>query len=65
MTIRGANGFSTTGQAILDFAGDYPQRFFILNNSDLLTFQSDYSFGTHLEALFAFHFENERGAQAR
>lgn len=61
VTIRGANGFSTTGQAILDFAGDYPQRFFILNNSDLLTFQSDYSFGTHLSALFAFHFENERG----
>jgi vitamin B12 transporter len=61
VTIHGANGFSTTGQAILDFAGDYPQRFFILNNSDLLTFQSDYSFGTRLTALFAFHFENERG----
>lgn len=61
VTIRGANGFSTTGQAILDFAGDYPQSFFILNNSDLLTFQSDYSFGTHLSALFAFHYENERG----
>jgi vitamin B12 transporter len=61
VTIRGANGFSTTGQAILDFAGDYPQRFFILNNSDLLTFQSDYSFGAHLNALFAFNYENERG----
>ncbi|HWS18007.1 MAG TPA: TonB-dependent receptor [Candidatus Elarobacter sp.] len=61
VTIQGANGFSTTGQAILDFAGNYPQRFFILNNSDLLTFQSDYSFGTRLSALFAFHFENERG----
>ncbi|MGZ4866446.1 MAG: TonB-dependent receptor [Candidatus Angelobacter sp.] len=61
VTIRGANGFSTTGQAILDFGGDYPQQFFILNNSDLLTFQSDYSFGTRLTALFAFHFENERG----
>lgn len=61
VTIRGANGFSTTGPAILDFAGDYPQRFFILNNSDLVTFQSDYSFGTHLTALFAFHYVNERG----
>jgi vitamin B12 transporter len=61
VTIRGANGFSTTGQAILDFGGDYPQRFFILNSNDLLTFQSDYSFGTRLSALFAFHFENERG----
>jgi iron complex outermembrane receptor protein/vitamin B12 transporter len=61
VTIHGANGFSTTGQAILDFFGDYPQRFFILNNTDLLTFQSDYSFGTRLSALFAFHYENERG----
>lgn len=61
VTIRGANGFSTTGQAILDFAGAYPERFFILNNSDLLTFQSDYSFGAHLNALFAFNYENERG----
>lgn len=63
VTIHGANGFSTTGQAILDFAGSYPQRFFILNNSDLLTFQSDYSFGTRLTALFAFHYENERGPE--
>jgi iron complex outermembrane receptor protein/vitamin B12 transporter len=61
VTIRGANGFSTTGQAILDFAGAYPQKFFILNNTDLLTFQSDYTFGRRLSALFAFHYENERG----
>ena len=61
VTIKGANGFSTTGQAILDFGGTYPQQFFILNNRDLLTFQSDYAFGTHLTALFGFHYENERG----
>ena len=30
VTIRGANGFSTTGQAILDFAGDYPAAVFHL-----------------------------------
>ncbi|HEY1937758.1 MAG TPA: TonB-dependent receptor plug domain-containing protein [Candidatus Angelobacter sp.] len=61
VTIRGANGFSTTGQAILDFAGNYPQQSFILNNRDLLDFQSDYALGTHLIALFGFHYENERG----
>ena len=27
VTIRGANGYSVTGQAILDFAGTYPQSF--------------------------------------
>ncbi|MBZ5504389.1 MAG: TonB-dependent receptor [Acidobacteriia bacterium] len=63
VTIKGANGFSTTGQAILDFGGTYPQQFFILNNRDLLTFQSDYAFGTHLTVLFGFHYENERGTK--
>jgi len=62
VTIRGANGFSTTGQAILDFAGTYPQQFFTLNNRDALSFQSDYAFGSHLTALFGFHYENERSA---
>jgi len=33
--------------AILDFGGTYPQKFFILNNRDLLSFQSDYAFGSH------------------
>jgi vitamin B12 transporter len=60
VTIHGANGFSTTGQAILDFAGTYPQQFFNLNNRDALTFQSDYAFNLHLTALFGFHYENER-----
>jgi iron complex outermembrane receptor protein/vitamin B12 transporter len=60
VTIHGANGFSTTGQAILDFAGTYPQQFFILNNRDALNFQSDYVFNSHLTALLGFHYENER-----
>jgi iron complex outermembrane receptor protein/vitamin B12 transporter len=60
VTIRGANGFSTTGQAILDFPGTYPQQFFLLNNRDALNFQSDYAFNSHLTALFGFHYENER-----
>src|SRR6201999_828905 len=62
ITIHGANGFSTTGQAILDFPGTYPQQFFILNNRDAVNFQSDYTFNQHLTALFGFHYENERSA---
>ena len=62
VTIHGSNGFSTTGQAILDFAGTYPQQFFNLNNRDALNFQSDYAFGSYLTALFGFHYENERSA---
>jgi iron complex outermembrane receptor protein/vitamin B12 transporter len=60
LTIRGANGFSTTGQAILDFAGSYPQQSFILGNSDFADIQSDYTFSTRLTALFAFRYLNER-----
>ncbi|MGC2695735.1 MAG: TonB-dependent receptor plug domain-containing protein, partial [Candidatus Angelobacter sp.] len=61
VTIRGANGFSATGQAILDFGGTYPQQFFILNNRDSVTFQSDFTLTSHLTALFGFYYENERG----
>lgn len=60
LTIRGANGFSTTGQAILDFAGTFPQQSFILNNTDFADIQSDYTFSRHLTALFGFRYTNER-----
>lgn len=60
VTVRGANGFSATGQAILDFAGTYPEKFFTLNNRDAMNFQTDYAFSPHLTALFGFHYENER-----
>jgi iron complex outermembrane receptor protein/vitamin B12 transporter len=60
LTIRGANGFSTTGQAILDFAGTYPQQSFTLANADFADIQSDYTFSPHLTALFSFRYLNER-----
>jgi vitamin B12 transporter len=62
VTIRGANGFSTAGQAILDFAGTFPQKTPILTNRDFVDAQSDYVFSSHLTALFGFRFENERAA---
>jgi iron complex outermembrane receptor protein/vitamin B12 transporter len=62
VTIRGANGFSTTGQAILDFAGAFPQITPILTNRDFADIQSDYVFNPHLTALFGFRYENERVA---
>ncbi|HKD78992.1 MAG TPA: TonB-dependent receptor [Candidatus Angelobacter sp.] len=60
LTIRGANGFSTTGQAILDFPGSYPLQSFILTNTDFADVQSDYTFSPHLTALFGFRYANER-----
>ncbi|HZR27520.1 MAG TPA: TonB-dependent receptor plug domain-containing protein [Terriglobales bacterium] len=61
VTIHGANGFSTSGQAILDFGGTYPQRFNTLTNRDFVSAQSNYAFNSHLAAVLGFRYENERG----
>ena len=57
VTIRGANGYTATGQA----------SFFIptensVSNRDELYYQSDYTFPFHITALFGFRYENERGS---
>jgi iron complex outermembrane receptor protein/vitamin B12 transporter len=61
VTIHGANGFKTTGQAILDFGGVYPVRSDTLTNRDFVSAQSDYVFNPHWMALVGFRYENERG----
>jgi len=61
VTIRGANGFSVTGQAILDFAGTYPVLSSSSSKRDSVYLQSDYTFNSHLLALTGFRYENERG----
>jgi iron complex outermembrane receptor protein/vitamin B12 transporter len=61
VTIRGANGFSVTGQAILDFAGTYPVASSSSSKRDSIYLQSDYSFNSHVLALGGFRYEDERG----
>src|SRR5262249_1605950 len=61
VTLRGANGFSTTGQAIIDFGGVYPALSSFSSKRDFVYLQSDYSFSRRLLALFGFRYENERG----
>ena len=61
VTVHGANGFSTTGQAILDFGGVFPSTSSTSTRRDSLYLQSDYSFGPRLLALLGFRYENERG----
>ncbi|HEU5412800.1 MAG TPA: TonB-dependent receptor plug domain-containing protein, partial [Candidatus Angelobacter sp.] len=61
VTIHGANGFSVTGQAILDFAGTYPIETSSSSKRDSAYLQSDYTFNSHLTGLVAFRFEKERG----
>lgn len=77
VTIKGANGTSATGQALLDFVGScvpgtdppqctysqYPYASYLVSNRDQLLYQGDYRFTPHLIALIGFHFEDERGSQ--
>jgi iron complex outermembrane receptor protein/vitamin B12 transporter len=61
VTLHGANGFTTTGQAILDFGGVYPILSSSSSKRDFAYLQSDYTLSQHLTALFGFRYENERG----
>ncbi len=61
--ILGANGYSVTGQAILNFAGIYPNTVERVSDRDQVYFQSDYSFTLHILGMFAFRYEDERGAK--
>jgi len=61
VTLRGANGFVTSGRAILDFGGEYPSLFDSQSNRNFIFSQSDYTFDRHLSGLFAFRYENESG----
>jgi iron complex outermembrane receptor protein/vitamin B12 transporter len=62
VTIRGANGYTATGQAAINYGGTYPMANDQDSNRDELYFQSDYTFSPHFIALFGFRYENERGS---
>jgi vitamin B12 transporter len=57
VTIRGANGYSATGQTSI-FGGNTDQD----SNRDQLYYQSDYSVSPHFVALFGFRYDKERGS---
>ena len=60
VTITGANGYSASGQAVLDctaYAAQY------VNNRDQLVYRGDIAFTPHLGGLIGFQFEDERGAE--
>ena len=64
VTITGANGYSATGQAVLDcVSAHYPSGDQNVNNRDQMVYQGDYRFTPHLTALIGFHWENERGSE--
>jgi vitamin B12 transporter len=61
VTIRGANGYNVTGQAILDFAGTYPEISPDNEARRSLYAQSDYQFFKDWTGIFGFRYEHEDG----
>ena len=63
VTIAGANGYATAGQALMNYGGVYPYTIDLVSNRDNLYAQTDYSITPHLGIVAGFRFENERGAE--
>ena len=60
VTITGANGYSGTGQAVLD-CGTYASQ--LVSNRDALIYRGDITITPHLVGLIGFQYEDERGAE--
>jgi len=63
VTFTGANGYTASGQAMLDFPEQYPFNEQFVNNRDQVVYQGDYRFTPHLIVLAGFHYEDERGVE--
>jgi iron complex outermembrane receptor protein/vitamin B12 transporter len=67
VTIQGANGYSATGPALLNYSvangSVYPNRLDLINNRDQFLYQGDYRLTPHLQLLAGFHYENERASE--
>jgi vitamin B12 transporter len=60
VTIAGANGYSASGQAVLDCSTYNSQ---LVNNRDAVIYRGDVTLTPHLGALIGFQYEDERGAE--
>ena len=63
VTIAGANGYSASGQALMNYGGIYPYTIDLVSNRDNLYAQTDYSITPHVGIVAGFRFEDERGAE--
>ena len=66
VTIKGANGYSVSGQALFQYGASYgvtyPSFYTAPTKRDFVYAQSDYQVNPHLVALGAFKYEDERGS---
>jgi vitamin B12 transporter len=62
VTVRGANGYQVSGQAIFQFVQPYPNQFITGTDRDFVYAQTEYQVKPQLTALFGFRYEAERGS---
>ena len=67
VSVRGANGYISTGQALLNygtaFGSIYPYRVYVASNRDSLYADTNYQHGPHLGVIAGFRYEDERGME--
>lgn len=61
ITIRGANGYTVSGQAVYQYVQTYPNQYPTSTDRDFVYAQSDYRFNPHLVGLLGFEYVDERG----
>jgi len=67
VTVTGANGYSVSGQALMNYSpadgSIYPSNLALDSNRDDLYAQMDYQHGPHLGVIGGFRFDDERGME--
>lgn len=67
VTVKGANGYSSSGQALLNygpvFGSIYPYKVDLASNRDTLYADTNYQHGPHLGVVAGFRYEDERGME--
>ncbi|MFZ0771806.1 MAG: TonB-dependent receptor plug domain-containing protein [Candidatus Sulfotelmatobacter sp.] len=61
VTLRGANGYTVSGQAIFQYFESYPNQSSTSTDRDFVYAQTEYQINPQLTALFGFRYEAERG----
>jgi iron complex outermembrane receptor protein/vitamin B12 transporter len=61
VTLRGANGYTVSGQAFFQPVQTYPNQFLISTDRDFVYAETEYQVRPQLSALFGFRYEAERG----
>jgi vitamin B12 transporter len=63
VTVTGANGYTISGRAQLDYPEGYPFTDAFVSNRDQVLYQGDYRFTPHLIGMIGFQYEDERGLE--